>query len=157
MRNLLLIMFVALLATGCGSNDILDFEEQMAVDTAAIDQYIEDNDIQDVQIDPSGIRYIVHEEGTGLMPEVNWIVKVKYTGHLLTDPTGTPFDQNTNGAEFILSKLIAGWQIMLTQQKEGADLTLYIPSGLAYGMNRQGGIPPNSTLIFDITLISARK
>lgn len=152
-----MIMFVAMLATGCGSNDILDFEEQLAVDIAAIDQYIEDNDIQDVQIDPSGIRYIVNEEGTGLMPEVSWIVNVKYKGNLLTDPDGNPFDQNTAGREFVLSQLIAGWQIMLTQQKEGADLTLYIPSGLAYGMNRQGGIPPNSSLIFDITLISARK
>jgi FKBP-type peptidyl-prolyl cis-trans isomerase FkpA len=150
-------MVVALLASGCDSNEILDFEEQLAVDLVAIDQHIEDNDIQDVQIDPSGIRYVIHEVGTGLMPEVSWIVKVKYKGNLLTDPSGTPFDQNTAGREFILSQLIVGWQIMLTQQKEGVDMTLYIPSGLAYGSNRQGGIPSNSSLIFDITLISARK
>lgn len=157
MRNLLLIMVVAILAMGCDGNEILDFEEQLAVDIAAIDKYIEDNDIQDVQIDPSGIRYIEHKEGTGLMPEVNWIVKVTYKGNYLTDPDGVPFDQNTSGAEFILSQVIIGWQIMLTQQKEGAELTLYIPSGLAYGTSGRRPIPPNASLIFDITLISARK
>ena len=157
MRNILIVLAIAFVAMGCDGNEILSFEEQMAADIEAIDKYIEENDIQDTQIDPSGIRFIVHEEGTGLMPEVNWIVKVKYKGNLLTDPDGTPFDQNSAGREFILSQLIVGWQIMLTQHKEGAVLTLYIPSGLAYGMNRQGGIPANSSLIFDITLVSARK
>ena len=94
---------------------------------------------------------------TVLVPEVSWIVKVDYVGNLLTDPNGPPFDQN-QGIEFILSQLIVGWQIMLTQYGEGTTLTLYIPSGYAYGFaGRPGSIPSNANLIFDITLVSARK
>ena len=156
MKKIIIFVIATMGLTGCNSDTILNEEQQLAKDIELIDAYIADNNIQNVIEHPSGVRYIVHEEGTGEIPERNWIVKVKYQGNLLTDPTGTPFDQNTAGVELILSTLIEGWQIILTEQQEGAVLTLYIPSGLAYGTSRQGGLPGNSNLIFELTMISAR-
>lgn len=156
-KGLVVVFAIVLFLSGCNNDPVRTFEEQLAIDIDLIDAFIEENNIQDVQIDPSGIRYVVIEEGTGLVPEVNWIVKVDYVGNLLTDPNGTPFDQQ-QGIEFILSQLIVGWQIMLTQFGEGTTLELYIPSGYAYGFaGRPGSIPSNANLIFDITLVSARK
>jgi FKBP-type peptidyl-prolyl cis-trans isomerase len=157
MRKLAVLLTIVVGLSGCGDNQLLTFEEQLAKDVIAIDAYLAENNILNVVEDPSGIRYVVNQEGTGLTPEISWIVKVKYKGNLLTDPDGFPFDQNTVGAEFILSKLIEGWQIILTQHKEGADLTLYIPSGYGYGFKGSPpNIPSNANLIFDITLMSAR-
>jgi FKBP-type peptidyl-prolyl cis-trans isomerase len=38
--------------------------------------------------------------------------------------------------------------------KVGGTRELVIPPSLAYGSTRSGSIPPNSTLLFDITLVS---
>lgn len=159
MKRIAVIVSLVVLLTGCNEDPVRTFDEQLAIDIEAIDTYIADNNIQNVQEDPSGIRYIVEELGTGLVPEVNWIVKVDYTGYFLTDPDpdGTPFDQG-QGVEFVLSQVIAGWQIMLSQFGEGTTLKVYIPSGYAYGFaGRPRSIPSNANLIFEITLISARK
>lgn len=156
MKRILVLAVMVIGLSSCGSEDILNEVQQLAKDIDLIDTYIAEKDIQNVIVHSSGIRYIVHEEGTGEIPERNWIIKVKYQGNLLADPDGVPFDQNISGVEFILSKMIEGWQLILTEQQEGAVLTLYIPSSLAYGINRFGTIPSNSNLIFDITLISAR-
>lgn len=156
MKKIGILLAVVIGLSGCNDNQLLSFEDQLAKDVQAIDDYVDEHNIADVVVDPSGIRYVVNQEGTGQMPEVNWIVKVKYKGNLLTDPDGFPFDQNP-GTEFVLSKLIEGWQIILSQQQEGADLTLYIPSGYGYGFKGSPpNIPSNANLIFDITLISAR-
>ncbi|MHC4648589.1 MAG: FKBP-type peptidyl-prolyl cis-trans isomerase, partial [Planctomycetota bacterium] len=49
--------------------------------------------------------------------------------------------------------VIKGWTEALQLMKEGAKWELYIPADLAYGEPGRSGIPPNSTLIFDIELL----
>ena len=109
-----------------------------------------------VQTTPSGLQYIVVEEGSGESPSETDSVVVKYKG-MLTD--STVFDQSPEGgtATFYAGQLIQGWQEALKMMKPGAKWTLFIPSDLAYGDQGTMGIPPGATLIFDMELVSVKK
>jgi FKBP-type peptidyl-prolyl cis-trans isomerase FkpA len=130
-------------------------QTQLQQDIDAIDLYLADQGLTATAIeDPSGLRYIITQAGTGSPPAcLEAAVTVKYTGNLLSDPNGTPFDSSSNPVSFYLNQLITGWQIGIIKLNKGTKATLYIPSGLAYGSNTVGGIPANSNLIFDIELI----
>ncbi|UPR55003.1 FKBP-type peptidyl-prolyl cis-trans isomerase [Vibrio cyclitrophicus] len=105
----------------------------------------------------SGLQYLVLEEGTGTEhPTKNSKVTVHYHGTLLD---GTVFDSSVERGEpisFALKQVIKGWQEGLTYMVEGQKVRLFIPSTLAYGKGSSGPIPPSSTLIFDVELISIK-
>jgi FKBP-type peptidyl-prolyl cis-trans isomerase len=55
---------------------------------------------------------------------------------------------------FPLGQVIRGWQNAIPLIGVGDSATFYIPSGLAYGpQGSPGAIPPNSIMIFDVTLL----
>jgi FKBP-type peptidyl-prolyl cis-trans isomerase len=103
----------------------------------------------------SGLVYMVREEGTGEHPGPNSIVKVHYDG-MLED--GTVFDssrQRGAPADFPLKSVIKGWTEGVQLMKPGAKYRFKIPPNLAYGDSGAGAtIPPGSTLIFEVELIS---
>ncbi|MFM7817636.1 MAG: FKBP-type peptidyl-prolyl cis-trans isomerase, partial [Verrucomicrobiota bacterium] len=84
-------------------------------------------------------------------------VKVHYHGTL---PDGSVFDSSVDRGEpvsFPVDGVIPGWTEALQLMKEGAKWQLFIPSDLAYGERGAGkDIVPNSTLIFDIELLSVK-
>jgi FKBP-type peptidyl-prolyl cis-trans isomerase FklB len=104
---------------------------------------------------PSGLQYKVIQEGTGRSPGATDTVTVHYRGTLLD---GTEFDSSYSRgkpATFGVGRVIAGWTEALQLMKEGARWQLFIPPDLAYGEKGAGSkIPPNSSLIFDVELIS---
>jgi FKBP-type peptidyl-prolyl cis-trans isomerase len=100
-------------------------------------------------VHPSGIRYYL-EQGTGISPTSKSSVTVKYEGKIFG---GDVFDSNDN-ATFKLSGLIAGWQVMLPEVKEGGKITMILPSPFGYGSGGSSSIPPNSILVFEVELIS---
>ena len=104
---------------------------------------------------PSGLQYKVIREGSGRSPGVTDTVTVHYRGTLID---GTEFDSSYSRgkpATFGVSRVIAGWTEALQLMKEGAKWQLFIPPDLAYGEKGAGSkIPPNSSLIFDVELIS---
>lgn len=105
---------------------------------------------------PKGVLYEIQKSGNpqGRRPDLRSVVCVHYTGRLIN---GCVFDDSRRDgipAAFRLYEVIDGWQIALSQMRPGDRWTIYIPSQLAYGSRTDGDIPGNSTLIFDVELIS---
>jgi FKBP-type peptidyl-prolyl cis-trans isomerase FkpA len=101
----------------------------------------------------SGILYEITAAGTGGSPNLSSTVTVVYTGKLLN---GTTFDASANAISFPLTNVIQGWQIAIPLMKAGGRMRMVIPSSLAYSCVGTTGIPANSPLYFDVTLVSFR-
>lgn len=108
---------------------------------------------------PSGLKYVILQEGQGENADSNDIVTVHYSGFLMD---GKKFDSSVERDDpFILTlgrnSVIPGWEEGLTLLKKGSKAKLIIPSNLAYGERDMGVIPPNSTLIFDVEILDIKK
>ena len=108
---------------------------------------------------PDGLQYQVLKEGKGESPDSSDVVTVNYEGKLID---GKVFDSSyTKGkpATFPLNGVIRGWTEALLMMKPGAKWRIFVPSDLAYGEKGYPNSPikPNSTLIFDIELLSVQK
>ena len=104
-----------------------------------------------------GLEYRVLKAGKGKSPQsADDMVTVSYKGWLIN---GKVFDQTQKGqtAEFPAGQLIPGWVEALSLMKEGDHWELVLPSDLGYGPEGAGNdIPPNQTLVFDMTLIKVK-
>ena len=102
---------------------------------------------------PSELQYLVLTNGTGAVPAASDTVSVNYRGTLLD---GTEFDSSYKRgqpASFLVGGVIRGWTEALKTMPVGSKWKLFIPSELAYGEQGNRGIPPNSTLIFEVELL----
>ena len=102
----------------------------------------------------SGLQYLILSEGRGNNPTLNDNVTVHYHGTLID---GTIFDSSVDRkqpATFPLNGVIPGWQEALQMMSVGSKWKIFIPSELAYGESGAGAIGPNSTLIFEVELLS---
>ncbi|MGE0637467.1 MAG: FKBP-type peptidyl-prolyl cis-trans isomerase [Bacteroidia bacterium] len=106
----------------------------------------------------SGLQYLFTELGEGAHAKSGDKVSVHYIGKL-TDgkefdnsyKRGTPFSFNIGEG-----KVIKGWDEGIALLNVGDKAVFTIPSQLGYGpMEIPGLIPANSTLIFEVELISA--
>ena len=100
----------------------------------------------------SGLQHKTLKEGDGPSPAATDTVTVNYKGTLID---GTEFDSG-NGISFPLNGVIKGWTEGLQLMKVGGSTRFFIPSDLAYGPSGPPNIGPNSTLIFDVDLISIK-
>ena len=106
-----------------------------------------------INVTGSGLQYEVISEGNGPKPAFTDRVRVHYEGTLLN---GTVFDSSYSRGEpleFSLSGVIPGWAEGLQLMNTGSKYRLFIPSGLGYGRQPAGQIPPYSTLIFEVELL----
>lgn len=104
---------------------------------------------------PSGLQYEIIKQGDGPKPSANNTVTCHYHG---TTITGEVFDSSVKRgqpASFPLNGVIKGWTEALQLMPVGSKWKLFIPPQLAYGnRNISREIGPNSTLIFEVELIS---
>lgn len=118
--------------------------------------FLDENKKKDgVKVTPSGLQYTVIKEGTGPKPTINDNVTTHYHGTLID---GTVFDSSVDRgqpASFPVSGVIPGWTEALQMMSVGSKYKLFVPANLAYGERGAGPqIGPNSTLIFEVELIS---
>lgn len=133
----------------CGVDVNLNVDQaQLSADIAAIDAYLSQNGIQ-AQEHPSGLRYVIDDEGDGSRVSLCDNVVVDYQGTLFD---GTQFDASNRPVGLSMRSLIEGWKIGIPLIRERGEVRLYIPSVYAYGANGRNNIPPNANLIFDIQL-----
>jgi FKBP-type peptidyl-prolyl cis-trans isomerase FklB len=105
---------------------------------------------------PSGLQYKIESAGNGPKPAASDTVVCNYRGMLVD---GTEFDNSYKRgqpATFPVSRVIRGWTEALQLMPVGSKWRLFIPSDLAYGERGEprAGIGPNSTLIFEVELLS---
>ena len=98
--------------------------------------------------------------GTGAEAKAGMTVTVQYTGTL---ENGKKFDSSyDHGTPFTFAlgagQVIKGWDQGVAGMKVGGKRKLVIPPALGYGAQDVGGglIPPNSTLTFEVELVSVK-
>ena len=106
----------------------------------------------------SGLMYVVTAPGEGDLPVLGSRVTVNYVARFLD---GTKFDGSADrGGPFTFTlgvgKVIKGWDEAFSGMKKGEKRTLIIPFWLDYGDRYRPPIPPRSTLVYEVELVSFR-
>ena len=111
--------------------------------------------------DPSGGTLGIQDlvVGTGAVVGNGDLATVHYVG---TFTNGTVFDSSrarNQPYQFRVGTgaVIRGWDQGVPGMRIGGRRRLTIPPSLAYGSSGSGPIPPNSTLIFEIELLSVSR
>ncbi len=107
----------------------------------------------------SGLKYEDLQVGTGATAKSGDPATINYTGWL-TD--GTKFDSSLDRNKPFnftigIGQVIAGWDEGVQGMKVGGTRLLVIPPTLGYGSTAQGTIPANSTLVFEVQLVSVNQ
>lgn len=107
----------------------------------------------------TGLSFTIVKMGTGEPVKSGQKVKAHYTGWLMD---GTKFDSSLDRGEPFevvigVGQVIKGWDQAIVGMKDGEIRRLYIPPNLAYGEKGIGPIPPNSTLVFEVEMLSHRQ
>jgi FKBP-type peptidyl-prolyl cis-trans isomerase FkpA len=153
MRRFLFVASAAVLLAGCGSST----DSNRFLDPEQIRYYPGlDIDLARMTKTESGLYYEDLVVGTGAGIASGDLIRVHYDGWL---PDGTRFDSSrargtpleyTHG----IGQVIAGWDELLADMLVGGRRKAVIPPHLAYGAQRRGAIPPNTTLVFDVELVA---
>lgn len=106
-----------------------------------------------------GLKYIMHDEGTGAQGESGKGAEVDYYGVFLDGEmfdnsyrTGQPFTFTVGRGE-----VIQGWDLGIPLLKEGGNATIFVPYTLAYGeAGRPPVIPAKADLVFHVALHSVK-
>ena len=104
--------------------------------------------------------------GTGAEATPGRAVAVNYTGWLYSttaaDNKGTRFDSSLDPGRQPLvftvgtNQVIAGFSQGVQGMRVGGARRVVIPPNLGYGGQANGPIPPNSTLLFEISLVAVQ-
>lgn len=127
-------------------------------DAELIEKYLERRNL-DLKESGSGLWYKIYRTGKSRKAQLNQVVKLSYTLHLL-DGTFCYSGNKDNPKEFLVGKsdvepgLVEGVLMM----NEGDSAKFIIPPHLAYGLiGDQNKIPARATLVYDVKLLSVEE
>ncbi len=143
----------AALALACSGEKTAPSEPQASAAPAAEAQA----DTPTERVLPSGLIFTETVVGTGPAPGPTSRVRVHYHG---TFPDGRVFDSSVDRGQpstFPVNRVIKCWTEGLQLMRVGGKATLVCPAAIAYGeRGRPPKIPANSTLHFDVELLSVQ-
>ncbi len=122
------------------------------------EQFLEENAKKEGVVSlPSGLQYEIITMGTGEKPFAHNTVTCHYHGTVISGEVFDSSVQRGQPASFPLNAVISGWTEALQLMPTGSKWRLFLPPHLAYGSRQVSKvIGPNSTLIFEVELISFR-
>jgi FKBP-type peptidyl-prolyl cis-trans isomerase FkpA len=148
-KCLLLLLFAPLLVlSACFKDKAADPQQIILNEDGNIKIYLAAHPEISATKDTSGVYYQILSPGSGTHAGPNATVTIDYSGQLLS---GVSFSGQTD-YQNKLSALLTGWQIGIPMIAAGGRILLIVPSRLAYGVYGTSQIPPNSTVIFNLTL-----
>lgn len=107
---------------------------------------------------PDGVHYIVLKAGTGVRPMAADSIVINAIGIF---PDGTVFEdtfQKKQAITTLTGNLIPGLNEAIQLMPEGSVWRIFVPSVLAYGSaGLSNVIPPNTALVFDVTLEDVKR
>lgn len=136
--------------------ELLPADRAIAEANAALEAYKSNSLGDKLQSTASGIKYVIHQQGTGSKAKPGQYVLIDYYGMLID---GMRFDDSyKNGYPFgfpiAQGQVIQGFDEAMTLLPEGSIFTVFIPAHLAYGeYGAPPVIPANAELIFHLHFI----
>jgi FKBP-type peptidyl-prolyl cis-trans isomerase len=132
-----------------------EFQKVAAANKQAGDAFLAKNKTQPgVRVTADGLQYQVITQGTGAKPKATDTVQVNYTGSFVN---GQEFDSSakhgSGPAKLELANVFPGFKEALMLMPVGSHYKFVVPAELAYGAQPTNGVPPNETLVFDVTLV----
>jgi FKBP-type peptidyl-prolyl cis-trans isomerase len=106
---------------------------------------------------PSGLCYEIVKPGTGPNVTESDTVTINYTGMLLNGQVFDSSEQQGQPLKIAVDEALPGWAEGMQYINKGGKIKLYIPPQLAYGDDASSGIPPSSSLIFDIEVLDVAR
>lgn len=154
MRVWKLVLMVPFVLAGCldgGNSD----QTQLLKELEAIEEHLKTATFEEVTSgNNSGIRIAVSQFGSGAPPHQGQVVKVTYTGRLLSDwsvfETGTIEDK-------LETIPVDGLRYGIESLPEGSTATIFLASNLAFGPAGSSKVPGNTTIAYEVFLEKVTK
>ncbi|MGR3809327.1 FKBP-type peptidyl-prolyl cis-trans isomerase [Jiulongibacter sp. NS-SX5] len=144
--SILLSSFLIFSLTACEKSEFKGKESQQ------IQQYIQSKGLTVTESRDSGLQFILLEENpAGESLSTGDYVKVIYSGRFLSDEI---FDAGQFSFTLGIGQVVKGFDEGISLMKVGEKATIIFPSSLGYGNKKQGSIPKNSPLIFNIDVVA---
>jgi FKBP-type peptidyl-prolyl cis-trans isomerase FkpA len=109
---------------------------------------------------PSQLSYTDNTVGTGAQATSGKTVNVTYTLWLYSDSAADHKGKQLESGPFSFTvgsnQAIGGFDQGVLGMLVGGTRTVLVPASLGYGASGQGAVPPNSGLVFQITLNSVQ-
>lgn len=95
--------------------------------------------------------------GSGEPVDSGTVIEVHYVGMLADGRTFDATDRKPFSFTLGAGLVINGWEDGLLGMRVGGRRQLVIPPHLGYGIEGGGGVPPDAVLVFDVTLVDAKR